>query len=53
MAVGWELQKPYLERKVIEHIVACVSDPDKLESAPVRPDNLIASRFEDGSLPDL
>ena len=38
---------------MIGHVVAHVLDPKQLEAAPVRPNNVIKSRSEDGSLPDL
>ena len=38
---------------MIERVVAHVSDPDKLEAAPVRPKNVVSSQSEDGSLTDF
>ena len=38
---------------MIRQEVAHVSDPNKLEASPVRPENVVASQLEDGSLPYL
>ena len=37
---------------MIRREVAHVSDPNQIEAAPVRPENLVTSWLEDGSLPD-
>ena len=51
--MGWVLQYTFPDCKVIRRVVAYVLDPDKLEAAPVCPENVIAYLSEDGSLPDF
>ena len=53
MATSWASQYPFLEREVIVREAAHVLDTDQFEVAPVRPENIIKYRLEDGFLPDL
>ena len=53
VAEGRALEYPCPERKVIWQEVAHVLDPNHIEEAPVRPENVFASLLEDGSLSDL
>ena len=53
MASVWAYQESCSDREVIGHVVVYVSYPDKFEAAPVRPEDVIASQAEGGSLSDL
>ena len=53
MAAGRTSEYPCTEREVIRQEVVHVSDTNNIKAAPVRPENMVASRPEDSYLSDL
>ena len=53
MAAGGSTEEPCPEREVVRQEVTHVTDPYHIEAASVRSENVVTSRLEDGSLPDL
>ena len=53
MALSWASQESFSDCEVVGRVVAHVLYTNYFEAAPVRPENIIASRVEDGTLSNL